>query len=163
MYIIVSCLRTNSLYWHKSVMVNAGLDKYRNKHQPRHVSLPVCFLCLLWIWKAGSSKLLCMFIFPQLAGLIGFRCLGSDWKRFFWKWNLTSTFFCQFQFLSYPFMLKNTSYHDAQPQRSVQTNTFARGSFEHRNKLNVCVDGREGIRSAAVIVSECAAAVPLPS
>lgn len=98
MYLIVSCVRTNSLYCHKSAMVNASLDKYRNKHQPRHVSLPVCFLCLLWNWKAGSSKLLCMFIFPKLAGLIGFRCLGSDWKRFFWKWNLTSTFFCQFQF-----------------------------------------------------------------
>lgn len=40
---------------------------------------------------------------------------------------------------------------------------LTRDSSKRPNKLNVCVDGQEGIRSVVLIVSECAVAVPLSS
>lgn len=78
--------------------------------------------------------------------------------------------FCEAQFSTFAYaeehivtrIMRTRTLTLRQRDPSRQT-AFARGSCEHRDKLNVCVDGREGIRSAALIVSECAAAVPLPS
>lgn len=48
--------------------------------------------------------------------------------------------------------------------RKIQSDKhLTRDSSKRPNKLNVCVDGQEGIRSVVLIVSECAGAVPLSS